>query len=309
MNKVIRIGTRESQLAVWQATQVKDLLTQHGFTADLVYIKSEGDIDLKTPLYEMGVQGIFTRSLDIALLNNRIDIAVHSMKDVPTQLPKGIATAAVLKRASYKDLLVYKGELSMMNGELPSTSSLTVATSSIRRKAQWLNRYPNDTIENLRGNVNTRLQKLADSHWNGAIFAAAGLERIGLRPAQSIELDWMLPAPAQGAIVVACRDNDSHALEACQPFNDAHTALCTAIERDFLRALLGGCSTPISALAAIVDGQVRFEGNILSLDGKEKASIEKTIPINNSDNLGVIAAKELLTNGGQVIADQIQHAK
>jgi hydroxymethylbilane synthase len=309
MNKVIRIGTRESQLAVWQATQVKDLLTLHGFSADLVYIKSEGDIDLKTPLYEMGVQGIFTRSLDIALLNNRIDIAVHSMKDVPTQLPKGIVTAAVLKRASYKDLLVYKGELSMVNSELPSTAPLTIATSSIRRKAQWLNRYPNDTIENLRGNVNTRLQKLADSHWNGAIFAAAGLERIGLRPAQSIELDWMLPAPAQGAIVVACRDNDQHVFEACQPFNDAHTALCTAIERDFLRALLGGCSTPISALAVIVDDQVHFEGNILSLNGKEKASIEKTIAINNSDNLGVIAAKELLTNGGQVIADQIQHAK
>ena len=117
MNNVIRIGTRESQLAVWQATQVKDLLMQHGFTADLVYIKSEGDIDLKTPLYEMGVQGIFTRSLDIALLNNRIDIAVHSLKDVPTQLPAGIVTAAVLKRASYKDLLVYKGELPATLGE------------------------------------------------------------------------------------------------------------------------------------------------------------------------------------------------
>jgi len=314
MNKVIRIGTRESQLAVWQATQVKDLLTQHGFTADLVFIKSEGDIDLKTPLYEMGVQGIFTRSLDIALLNNRIDIAVHSMKDVPTQLPNGIVTAAVLKRASYKDLLVYKGEWSMVNGEpnaefTASHPPLTIATSSIRRKAQWLNRYPNHTIVNLRGNVNTRLQKLADSHWGGAIFAAAGLERIGLRPEMSIELDWMLPAPAQGAIVVACRDKDTYSFEACQLFNDEGTALCTAIERDFLRALLGGCSTPISALATIVNGQVHFEGNILSLNGKEKATIEKTIAINNSNNLGVIAAKELLANGGQVIADQIQHVK
>ena len=108
MNKVIRIGTRESQLAVWQATQVSNLLQQYGVASELVYIKSEGDIDLKTPLYEMGVQGIFTRSLDIALLNNRIDIAVHSMKDVPTQLPNGIVTASVLPRGSYKDLLVYK---------------------------------------------------------------------------------------------------------------------------------------------------------------------------------------------------------
>jgi hydroxymethylbilane synthase len=322
MNKVIRIGTRESQLAVWQATQVQNLLAQHGFAAELVYIKSEGDIDLKTPLYEMGVQGIFTRSLDIALLTDRIDIAVHSMKDVPTQLPKGIITAAVLKRASYKDLLVYKKEAEIgnrqsaignsKNSDFPFTidhSPLTIATSSIRRKAQWLNRYPHHTIDNLRGNVNTRLKKLAESHWNGAIFAAAGLERIGLRPKESIELDWMLPAPAQGAITVVCRENDQYAFAACQLFNDEHTALCTAIERDFLRALLGGCSTPISALATIMNDQVHFEGNILSLDGKEKATIEKTIAINNSNNLGSIAAKELLANGGQVIADQIRNGK
>lgn len=313
MNKVIRIGTRESQLAVWQATQVQNLLAQHGFTAELVPIKSEGDIDLKTPLYEMGVQGIFTRSLDIALLTNRIDIAVHSMKDVPTQLPQGIVTAAVLKRASYKDLLVYKAPFTIAPGTSEfgpvGNEPLTIATSSIRRKAQWLNRYPHHTIDNLRGNVNTRLKKLAESPWNGAIFAAAGLERIGLRPELSVELDWMLPAPAQGAIVVACRENDQYVFEACQLFNDAHTALCTAIERDFLRALLGGCSTPISALATIVNGQVHFEGNILSLNGKEKATIEKTTAINNSNNLGTTAAKELLVNGGQAIADQIRNGK
>jgi hydroxymethylbilane synthase len=304
MNKLIRIGTRESELAVWQATQVSNLLQQHGVASELVYIKSEGDIDLKTPLYEMGVQGIFTRSLDIALLNNRIDIAVHSMKDVPTQLPKGIITASVLPRGSYKDLLVYKDP-----GFTIGDSPLTIATSSIRRKAQWLHRYPHHTIENLRGNVNTRLQKLANSHWHGAIFAAAGLERIGLRPATSIELDWMLPAPAQGAIVVVCRTDDNEVFEACRLFNDEHTALCTAIERDFLRALLGGCSTPISALAKVVGSQVHFEGNILSLDGKEKASIEKTVAIGNSAGLGTVAAKELLENGGQAIADSIQHAR
>src|SRR3979409_974307 len=114
MNRVVRIGTRESALAVWQATQVKQLLQDSGYPSELVFIKSEGDIDLKTPLYEMGVQGIFTRSLDIALLNDRIDIAVHSMKDVPTQLPKGIVQGAVLKRASYKDILVYNGEWSIV---------------------------------------------------------------------------------------------------------------------------------------------------------------------------------------------------
>ena len=222
MKNKIRIGTRESQLAVWQATAVQQLLAENGFESELVYIKSEGDIDLQTPLYEIGVQGIFTRSLDIALLNNKIDIAVHSMKDVPVQLAKGIVQAAVLKRASYKDLFVYKEDDSFLQDH---SSTAVIATSSVRRKAQWLRRYPNHTIENLRGNVNTRLQKVKDNHWQGAIFAAAGLERINLRPQNSIELDWMLPAPAQGAIMVVCRENDNFCFDACIHFNDASTAL------------------------------------------------------------------------------------
>jgi hydroxymethylbilane synthase len=318
MKQAIRIGTRESQLAVWQAMQVKELLAGQNVAAELVYIKSEGDIDLKTPLYEMGVQGIFTRSLDIALLNNRIDIAVHSMKDVPTQLPAGIIPAAALKRASWKDLLVYKGDWQELSSQLgyadgqwtnPLTthnSQLTIATSSIRRKAQWLNRYPQHNIDNLRGNVNTRLAKVAESNWNGAIFAAAGLERINLRPEQSIELDWMLPAPAQGAIMVVCRAKDKEIADICAAFNDADTALCTQIERDFLRALLGGCSTPISALAEVKNGQVSFQGNILSVDGKQKAAIEKTIAFDAATGAGALLAKELLANGGQAIADGIQ---
>jgi hydroxymethylbilane synthase len=155
MQKIIRIGTRESQLAVWQANEVKRLLKIEGFDAELIYIKSEGDIDLQTPLYEMGVQGVFTRSLDTALLNNKIDIAVHSMKDVPTILPIGLMQAAVLARASQKDLFVYKSNTSFLED---FSSTVVIATSSIRRKSQWLNRYPNHIIENIRGNVNTRLQ-------------------------------------------------------------------------------------------------------------------------------------------------------
>ncbi len=317
MAQIIRIGTRESQLAVWQATQVKELLAQHGFAAELVYIKSEGDLDLKTPLYEMGVQGIFTRSLDIALLNNTIDIAVHSMKDVPTQLPKGIIQAAVLPRGPVKDLLVLKNELSVMSDELGYKngswatlinhhSSFIIATSSIRRKAQWLNKFPSSQIHNLRGNVNTRLRKLKEENWDGAIFAAAGLERIGLRPENSIELDWMLPAPAQGAIMVVCREEDSYALDACVHFNDADTAFCTKIERDFLRALLGGCSTPISAYAEMKDDEVHFTGNILSVDGQQKAEFEMTMPVWEASNFGVYAAEQILNNGGQVIADSIK---
>ncbi len=290
----IRIGTRESQLAVWQATEAQKYLKENGYESEIVHIKSEGDIDLSTPLYEIGVQGIFTRSLDIALLSGSIDIAVHSMKDVPTQLPKGIVQAAVLKRGPYKDILVYKGDISFLND---FHSKAVIATSSIRRSAQWLHRYPNHTIVNLRGNVNTRLRKLKESDWNGAIFAAAGLERIGLRPpalplekggpfaealtvAQeqeifSIDLDWMLPAPAQGAIMVVCRENDSRTLDACSSFNDATTALCARIERDYLRALMGGCTTPISALAIKHGDIIDFKGSICSDDGKEKKESKK----------------------------------
>jgi hydroxymethylbilane synthase len=301
---MIRIGTRESQLAVWQAEHVKELLAQQGKAAGLVYIKSEGDIDLETPLYEMNVQGIFTKSLDIALLHNKIDIAVHSMKDVPTQLAKGIVQAAVLKRASSKDILVFKKDASFLND---FTSSAVIATSSIRRKAQWLHRYPHHTIENLRGNVNTRLRKVEENNWNGAIFAAAGLERINLRPANSIDLDWMLPAPAQGAIMVVCREADDLCLDACLTLNDTNTATCAKVERDFLRTLLGGCSTPISALAEIRNEVLYFKGNIFSTDGKEKAEIEMNGPVNNATGIGIKAAEEVLNKGGKEIARNIRN--
>lgn len=309
MKKIIRIGTRESQLAVWQATLIKNLLEKKGISAELVFIKSEGDIDLITPLYEMGVQGIFTRSLDVALLNNKIDIAVHSMKDVPTQLPDGMIQSAVLPRASHKDILVYKGSATEINNSLENGDSLlTIATSSIRRKAQWLNKYPAHTIENLRGNVNTRLQKVNDSNWNGAIFAAAGLERINLRPPNAIDLNWMLPAPAQGAIMVVCRQDDEFSFKATNNLNDSNTAICTKIERDFLRTLLGGCSTPISAFAQIENNQIIFNGNICSIDGKNKVDIKKVIEITEATTAGTMAANELLQNGGQKIVDTIRHA-
>jgi hydroxymethylbilane synthase len=301
----IRIGTRESNLAIWQATQVKDLLEKEGVVAILVPIKSEGDIDLKTPLYEMGVQGIFTRSLDIALLNNTIDIAVHSMKDVPTQLPEGLQQAAVLKRGPVYDLLVYKHDTEFLHHR---DSMARIATSSIRRIAQWLNKYPKHEIHNLRGNVNTRLRKLGEENWDAAIFAQAGLERIQLRPEKSIVLDWMLPAPAQGAIMIVARSEDTPTLQYCQSLNDPDTALCTKIERDFLRTLLGGCSTPISALAEAEDGDIYFRGQLLSLDGRQKVEIEKILPLDKADGLGRLAAEELLENGGKAIADSIRAA-
>lgn len=320
MQPVIRIGTRESQLAVWQANTVKEMLEANGYEAILHFVKSEGDIDLKTPLYEMGVQGIFTHSLDIALINNRIDVAVHSMKDVPTKLSSGLVQAAVLERGNHKDLLVWNQakdrnrpddlllNLSQTNVEKPGNYKPFIATSSIRRKAQWLNRYPESSIGNIRGNVNTRLQKLSASNWDGALFAAAGLERIGLKPANAIELDWMLPAPAQGAVMVACREDDAAMLAACNRIDHAVTAMCTKVEKDFLRVLLGGCSTPISAYARAYNNELYFEGSILSVDGKMKAAISRHAALPHVPGLGQRLAEELLINGGKEIAETIQRA-
>lgn len=316
MNRILKIGTRDSELAVWQATLVQDQLATHHIASELVYIKSDGDIDLVTPLYEIGVQGVFTKTLDAALLSGRIDLAVHSMKDVPTQPAQGIVQAAVLKRASSKDILVHKGDWSLVNGEwtLTNTSGLpaTIATSSIRRKAQWLHRYPEHAIENLRGNVNTRLKKVADSNWNGAIFAAAGLERIEKRPDNSFELDWMLPAAAQGAIMIVCREEDTLTKEQCGLLNDTDTALCTKLERDFLRTLMGGCSTPISALAEIQHDTLTFTGNIYSLDGSQKMETQVQVsihtPIEQLLNTGNKTALELLGQGADKIVEAIRHA-
>lgn len=268
----IRIGTRDSELALWQAKTVQNQLKTLGYSTEIVSTKSHGDIELSKPLYEMGVTGIFTKALDIALLNGEIDIAVHSMKDVPTALPEGIVVGAVLKRGNPHDVLVYKGDLSFLEAEIA-----TIATSSLRRKAQWLHRYPHHNIENLRGNVNTRLQKLTDNSWNGAIFAAAGLERINKLPKKHLVLDWMLPAPAQGAIVVVVREDNVALQKKLLPLHDDYTYIATQLERDFLRALEGGCTAPIGAFAEFKDEKLYFKGGLWSEDGKESSVIDEVL--------------------------------
>lgn len=294
----IRIGTRDSQLAVWQAKYVQSKLTDLGLESELVFIKSDGEIDLVSPLYEMGVQGIFTKTLDIALLKKRIDLAVHSLKDVPTQLPKGLVIAATPKRASAADVLVFKSK-----DILPeNTPNYTLATSSLRRKAQWLHRFPSHQIETLRGNINLRLEKLnTNEHWNGALFAGAGIERIGLEVPHLQPLDWMLPAPAQGALGVVCREEDARLLDICNQFNDRETKLATAAERQFLRRLMGGCSMPIAALAIFENEKMRLRGNVLSIDGSQKAEVEMDFGPENFADAGKLAAEKLLQNGGEAI--------
>ncbi len=293
----IRIGTRESALALFQARAVKDKLHQIGIESEIIEIPSDGDVDLVTPLYEMGIQGIFTKTLDTALLQNKIDIAVHSCKDIPTKLAKGLSLGAVLERASPYDCLVLpKNKPSVDLG-----NACVIATSSMRRKSQWLHRYPHHTTENLRGNIQTRLKKLDESTWSGAIFAQAALERLGLSSHHYITLDWMLPSPAQGAIAVVCREGDISVSGICMVINHEQTKLCISAERDFLAALQGGCAVPIAAHAVVQNNQLLFKGNIFSLDAKEKCLIEMSFDVSRAANAGLLAANEIIEQGAEKI--------
>lgn len=299
MIKPIRIGTRDSELALWQANTVSAAIEKLGHKTELVPVKSSGDLNLDQPLYEMGITGIFTKTLDIAMLKGEIDIAVHSMKDVPTSLPKGIVEAAVLKRANSKDILLHKG-LDFLDGEG------IIATGSLRRKAQWLHYFPDHKVTDLRGNVNTRMKKLEESNWNGAIFAAAGLERINLTPENHIPLDWMLPAPAQGAMLVVAKEDDEDIRKALSALNHSESELCVHTERQFLKVLEGGCTAPIGALAQVKDGMLQFKGALFSLDGKERLYVEREVPAENSHNLGLLCAREILDNGGKDLMRKIK---
>lgn len=304
MSKTIRIGTRDSELALWQAKTVEKQLNDLGYKTEIIAVKSDGDIVLDKPLYELGITGIFTKTLDLAMIQGKIDIAVHSMKDVPTLLPNGIVQGAVLERASAFDILVYKENLDFLTED-----NSVIASSSLRRKASWLHKYPTHTIEDIRGNVNTRLQKVADSNWGGAIFAEAGLERINLKPEKAIVLDWMIPAPAQGAMVVVCNADDFFSLDAVSQLNHIETEICTYIERQFLRTLEGGCTAPIGAIATYNEKEdvIDFTGVLLSLDGKQKLQVTKTVAVSEWKKLGFHTAQEILSNGGESIMLSIKN--
>jgi hydroxymethylbilane synthase len=286
---------------MWQATYVQNNLLSLGLQSVLVPLKSEGDQDVIKPLYEMGVVGVFTKVLDTALLNNTIDLAVHSMKDVPTLLPEGIVQAAVLERGDSSDILVTK------KNTIDYTKPLTIATSSLRRKAQWLHKYPQHRIEVLRGNVQTRLKKLESNNWDGAIFAKAGLDRLQISPKYSSSLDWMVPAPAQGAIMIATHEENLTLQKQLATLNHIETAFCVQVERDFLRALEGGCSAPIGARAFYHEKEICFMGNISSPDGSQSITLEKT-SFSDSSDLGQVYAQEILSKGGKQLLEKIKSA-
>ena len=289
----IRIGTRESALALYQANEVRSLLNWLQIENEIIPVISDGDQDLHTPLYEMGIQGIFTKSLDIALLQNRIDLAVHSTKDIPTKLATGLALQAALERGSVSDCLVLPAGKTTAD----LSGAKVIATSSLRRKCQWMARYAEHRTENLRGNVQTRLAKLDQSPWTGAIFAQAALERLGIISHHFISLDWMLPAPAQGAIGVVCRSDDDEVKNICASLHHQPTGVCIKAERDFMAALHGGCAVPIAAYARIEKDKLWFRGNVFSLDASRKCEVDMRVELDQAATVGSKAAQEILHKG------------
>jgi hydroxymethylbilane synthase len=305
MSKPIRIGTRDSELATWQAKNVAGNLITLGFETELIFVKSEGDIDLTTPLTEMGGKGVFTKALDDALLDNRIDLAVHSYKDLPTDNPMPLIVSAVCEREDPRDSLVAPGGIDFLDDE---SVQAIIATSSNRRRAQWLHRYPNHSITNIRGNVNTRLRKVSENEWHGAIFAAAGLKRIGLDHHISDYLDWMIPAPAQGAMAVMVREDDDKMIKITSELNDPETNLCTGIERELLNEMEAGCSAPVGAFAWLDESgdTMHLKAAALKTDGSLSYDIELSAPANSARGLGREAARKLLKQGADKLVEEMK---
>jgi hydroxymethylbilane synthase len=294
------VGARGSPLALWQANHVRALLIDvHGLGDDAVALEpitTSGDLIRDKPLRDFGGKGLFTKEIDEALLGNRVDLAVHSMKDLPTDLPPGITIAAVLPRGDVRDAFISaKGE---SLAALPPGA--VVGSSSLRRQAQVKRLRPDLQAIDFRGNVETRLKKLEQGMVDATLLALAGLERLGLtRHATSVlPTDEMLPAVAQGAIGVSCRNDDAKTRELLHALNDDRTATAVACERAFLAQLDGSCRTPIAGLAEIADGLLRFRGLVLNPEGTEWHEIERSGAPEDAVSIGASSGRELLALAG-----------
>jgi len=299
-DRKLLIGTRGSPLALWQANHVRALLiAAHGLGEDAVALEpitTSGDRIRDKPLRDFGGKGLFTKEIDEALLGNRVDLAVHSMKDLPTELPPGITIAAVLPRGDVRDAFISaKGE---SLAALPPGA--VVGSSSLRRQAQVKRLRPDLQAVDFRGNVETRLKKLDQGMVDATLLALAGLERLGLtRHITSVlPTDEMLPAVAQGAIGVSCRSDDAKTRDLLQALNDDSTATAVSCERAFLGELDGSCRTPIAGLAEIADGLLRFRGLVLNPEGTEWHEIEKSGAPEDAVSIGASSGRELLALAG-----------
>jgi len=303
--RLIKIGTRGSPLALKQSSWVKDRLSRIDprLQIELTIIKTTGDKILDVPLAAIGGKGLFVKEIEEALLDKRIDLAVHSMKDMPGELPEGLMIGAVPVREDPRDVWIARGPISL--NDLAAQEK--IGTSSLRRKAQLLHQRPDLQIISLRGNLDTRIKKIETEGLAGIILAAAGIHRLGLRDriSQYLELDTSLPAVGQGALALEMRENDHRLVDVLQGIHDRDTALCTQAERAFLKHLQGGCQVPIAAHARIQGQQIIVTGLIANLDGSVLIKDQIEGPLSDHLNLGITLADRLFQSGGKEILNQI----
>ncbi|QIA07347.1 hydroxymethylbilane synthase [Draconibacterium halophilum] len=306
MKHTIRIGTRGSKLALYQAYRVKDELVQKfpEKQFEIVVIKTKGDKILDVPLSKIGDKGLFTKELEVAMFNDEIDMAVHSLKDLPTIFPEGTKLGAVLERGTVNDALVSKDHLKL--SEL--TSEHTIATSSLRRKAQLLKLNPDFNIVEIRGNVNTRIRKMNEGYCDAMIMAGAGLQRLEMDEAITEILDpkTMIPACGQGAIAIEIKDNDLEIEAIIAQINHKETMITSSAERVFLNTLEGGCQIPVGSTCKIDGDQVKITGFIASIDGSKFLKETATGPVENANEISKELANKLFNAGGKEILDAIR---
>ena len=305
LEKTLKIATRQSPLALWQANYVKDRLQQlyPDLTIELVPMVTKGDVILDSPLAKIGGKGLFVKELENALLTKEADIAVHSMKDVPMQFPEGLGLAVICQREDPRDAFVSHAYRTF--AELPQGA--VVGTSSLRRQCQLKALRPDLDIRSLRGNVGTRLSKLDNGDYDAIILASAGLIRLGLadRIASFIDVEQSLPAAGQGAMGIECRTDDVQVQALLAPLADAETTYCVRAERAMNNHLQGGCQVPIGGYAVLQQGQLYLRALVGDIDGSRIIRAEGKSAVENAEVLGVQIAEQLLAQGADKILQAI----
>ena len=303
----VRIGTRGSQLALWQANHVQSRMEEAhpDVTFELVVIKTTGDQDQQTPLSEMGGVGLFTKQLELALDENEVDLAVHSGKDLPSQVDDRFVLPAFLKREKPMDALIAP-QLRLAD----LSASAIIGTGSLCRVSQLKSRFPGMETRDLRGNVDTRLAKLERGDYDAIILAYAGIHRLGLDDviADLIPVAMLVPAAAQGAVAIECRAGDNDMISLISVLNDAATHAAVTEERNFLRVVEGGCKVPVGCHACFDENGFHISGFIGSLDGKQVVRHVLDMPTDACQDAGVVLGRAMLADGGDVILEEIREA-
>lgn len=303
--KTIRIGSRGSQLALQQAIYIQSELEKKypGISASIKKVKTAGDKILDVPLAKAGGKGLFVKEIEDSLLQEEIDIAVHSMKDVPAVLPPGLCIGAITSREDPRDVLISRDG----SGFFHLSSGAHLGTSSLRRMSQLLNQRPDLKISSLRGNLDTRLKKLDSGTYDAIVVAAAGILRLGLeeRITEYLPTNISLPAIGQGALCIECREGDRMVLEGISFLNHRDTSLCVRAERAFLNRLEGGCQVPIGAYAIISHNRLDIEGFVSSVDGRRMVRDKRSGAIDNPEEIGLRLADSILSQGGEEILREI----